>query len=124
MFNKLKNEEGCFKECLTKDILGMLNLYEASYLRVKGEKILDEAIEFTTSHLKFVLGQLSPPLEAQVTQALKLPLHKGITRLLSRYYISTYEADPAHDETLLRFAKLDFNLLQCMHLKELQGLTR
>uniref|UniRef100_A0A803MH01 Uncharacterized protein n=1 Tax=Chenopodium quinoa TaxID=63459 RepID=A0A803MH01_CHEQI len=64
------------------------------------------------------------PLATQVTQALKLPLHKGVTRLLSRYYISTYEADPSHDEILLKFAKLDFNLLQTLHLKELRDLSR
>ncbi|KAH9626779.1 hypothetical protein KSS87_001938 [Heliosperma pusillum] len=124
VFNQFKNEDKTFKEWLTKDVIGMLNLYEASYLRVQGEEILDEAIKFTINHLKLVLGQLSQPLLAQVTQALKLPLHKGITRLLSRYYISTYEVDPKHDHNLLRFAKLDFNLLQSMHLKELQALTR
>ncbi|XP_074321458.1 (-)-drimenol synthase-like [Silene latifolia] len=124
VFNQFKNEDGTFKEKLSKDVIGMLNLYEASYLRVQGEELLDEAIKFTTNHLKSMLDQLSQPLLTQVTQALKLPLHKGITRLLSRYYISTYEANPKHDETLLRFAKLDFNILQSMHLKELQDLSR
>lgn len=124
VFNKFKTEDGNFKEFLTKDVIGMLNLYEASFLRVHGEKILDEAMEFTTTQLKSLLSQLSDPLAIQVTQALKLPLHKGVTRLLSRYYISTYEADPSHDKTLLKFAKLDFNLLQTLHLKELRDLSR
>ncbi|KAK9689061.1 hypothetical protein RND81_09G032500 [Saponaria officinalis] len=124
VLNEFKNEDGSFKESIIKDVIGMLNLYEACYLRVKDEKILDEALGFTTNQLKLVVDQLSKPLVTQVTQALMLPLHKGVTRLLSRYYISTYEAYPSHDPTLLRFAKLDFNLLQCVHLRELQALTR
>ncbi|XP_021754889.1 probable sesquiterpene synthase [Chenopodium quinoa] len=124
LFNKFKTEDGNFNDSLTTDVVSILNLYEASYLRVHGEKILDEAIEFTTTKLKSVVDQLSDPLATQVTQALKLPLHKGVTRLLSRHYISTYEADPLHDEILLKFAKLDFNLLQTLHLKELQDLSR
>ncbi|KAH9626785.1 hypothetical protein KSS87_001944 [Heliosperma pusillum] len=85
VFNKFKNEDGTFKESLTKDVVGMLNLYEASYLRLHGEEILDEAINFTTNHLKVVLGQLSQPLLAQVTQALTLPLHYVIDDTYDAY---------------------------------------
>lgn len=124
VFNKFKTEDGNFKESLIEDAVGILNLYEASYLRVHGENILDEAVVFTTSKLRALVDQLSDPLATQVSQALKLPLHKGVTRLLSRYYISTYEAEPMHDETLLKFAKLDFNLLQTLHLIELRDLSK
>ncbi|XP_010694277.2 (-)-drimenol synthase [Beta vulgaris subsp. vulgaris] len=124
VFYKFKSADGHFKESLKNDVVGILNFYEASYLRVHGENILDEAVEFTTTQLKSLVSNLSDPLATQVTQALKLPLHKGVTRLLSRHYISTYEAHPLHDETLLKFAKLDFNLLQTYHLKELRDLSR
>lgn len=124
VFYKFKNTDGHFKESLKNDVVGILNFYEASYLRVHGENILDEGVEFTTTQLKSLVSNLSDPLATQVTQALKLPLHKGVTRLLSRHYISTYEAHPLHDETLLKFAKLDFNLLQTYHLKELRDLSR
>ncbi|XP_057539368.1 (-)-germacrene D synthase-like isoform X1 [Amaranthus tricolor] len=124
VFNKFKNEDGKFEESLTKDVLGILNLYEAANLRIHGEKILDEAVEFTTTRLKSLVGQLKNPLKAKVSRALKLPLQKGVIRLLSRYYISTYEDESAHDETILKFAKLDFNLLQTLHLKELRDLSR
>jgi len=91
---------------------------------VHGEKILDEAMEFTTSQLKSLVGKLSEPLSTQVIQALKLPLHKGITRLLSRYYIDNYASNPSHDNILLRFAEIDFNMVQSMHSEELQDLSR
>ncbi|CAN1169657.1 Probable terpene synthase 3 [Linum perenne] len=51
IFNNFKNEERSFKNELGIDIRGLLALYEAAYLRKHGETILDEAIEFTTTHL-------------------------------------------------------------------------
>ncbi|CAN1266193.1 (E)-beta-farnesene synthase [Linum perenne] len=33
----------------------MLSLYEAAYMRIRGETVLDEAIEFTKSHLNDAL---------------------------------------------------------------------
>ena len=42
------NGEGKFTNTLVSDIRGMLSLYEATYLRVHGEDILDEALDFTT----------------------------------------------------------------------------
>ena len=97
---------------------GILSLYDATFLGVKGEKILDEALEFATTQLEALVQA------TEVTRALKKPLHGDIPRLVSRYYIDIYEGNPCHDKTLLRFAKIDFNLLQLMHLKELQYLSR
>uniref|UniRef100_A0A7C9DYN4 (+)-delta-cadinene synthase n=1 Tax=Opuntia streptacantha TaxID=393608 RepID=A0A7C9DYN4_OPUST len=124
VFEKFKGDDGCFKESIIKDVQGMLSLYEATFLGVKGEKILDEALEFATTQLESLVGILSEPQATEVTRALKKPLHVDIPRLVSRYYIDIYEGNPCHDKTLLRFAKIDFNLLQLMHLKELQHLSR
>ena len=124
VFEKFKGEDGSFKKFLVRDVQGVLNLYEASYLKVHGEKILDEAEEFTRTQLKFLTSELSEPLVTEVSQALKFPLHRGILRLLSRYYLDIYEGNPSHDKTLLRFAKMDFNLLQLLHLQELRDLSR
>ncbi|GAY69480.1 hypothetical protein CUMW_290010, partial [Citrus unshiu] len=56
VFEKFKDDEGKFKESLINDIRGMLSLYEAAYLAIRGEDILDEAIVFTTTHLKSVIS--------------------------------------------------------------------
>nr|QWQ79564.1 TPS6 [Juglans sigillata] len=69
-------------------------------------------------------SQLSGPLAAQVTHALKQPIWKGLQRLEARHYFSVYQEDASHDKVLLKFAKLDFNLLQKMHQKELSGIAR
>ncbi|KAL1174633.1 hypothetical protein V6Z11_A04G027800 [Gossypium hirsutum] len=58
VFNKFKDEQGNFKSSVTSDVRGLLELYEASYMRVHGEDILDEAISFTTNHLSLVVASL------------------------------------------------------------------
>uniref|UniRef100_A0A7N2M889 Uncharacterized protein n=1 Tax=Quercus lobata TaxID=97700 RepID=A0A7N2M889_QUELO len=123
-FTKFKDSKGNFKESLIDDTRAMLSLYEATHVRVHGEDILDEALIFTTTHLEFVASNLSTPLAAQVSHALKQPIRKGLPRLEARHYFSIYQEDPSHDKVLLNFAKLDFNLLQKMHQKELSDIAR
>ncbi|PON55954.1 Squalene/phytoene synthase [Trema orientale] len=126
VFDKFKNEEGKLEESLASDIRGMLSLYEASFLRVHGEDILDEAVAFTTARLKtVVLTNLGPTsLIDQVAHALKQPIRKGLTRVEARHYIPIYQQDPSHNKVLLTFAKLDFNLLQKIHQEELGHIAR
>lgn len=104
----------------------MLAFYEAAHLRVHGEDVLDEALSFTTANLKSVSTNnfSGAPLAAQVQHTLKQPIRKGLTGLEAVYYISLYQQDPLHDETLLKLSKLDFNLLQSLHKKELSDLSR
>ncbi|MED6167484.1 hypothetical protein PIB30_003457 [Stylosanthes scabra] len=102
----------------------MWNLYEAAQLRVHGEDILDEAHKFTYNKLKLIVNQLSPSLADQINQSLVIPLHKAIPRMRARSYMSFYEEDPSHDKVLLDFAKLDFNMLQERHKKEVGSATQ
>nr|AZL40027.1 sesquiterpene synthase [Thapsia villosa var. laciniata] len=120
VFNKFKDESnGLFKDCLSKDVEGLLNLYEAAHLRLDGEDILEEALTFTTFHLEVQKTQLKNPLAAQAIRALKLPVWKSTNRVEARHYISLYEEFNSHSMTLLYFAKLDFNLLQKCYQSEL-----
>ncbi|XP_021726137.1 beta-caryophyllene synthase-like, partial [Chenopodium quinoa] len=57
-------------------------------------------------------------------RSLKQPLHRRTLRLESRYQISIYEPKSSHEESLLRFAKVDFNILQILYNTELQEVTR
>ncbi|CAO2835986.1 unnamed protein product [Amaranthus hypochondriacus] len=124
VFEKFKCENGRFKECLTSDIEGLLNLYEASYVGVHGENIVDEALTFCSTHLSSIVEELRSSMAEQVSHSLKLPLHRRSLRLESKNQISFYESNPSHNKTLLRFAKLDFNLLQVLHNTELRDFTR
>jgi beta-farnesene synthase len=100
----------------------ILSLYDAAYLRTHGEKVLDEAIKFTTSHLEGVLHQLSPPPN-EVYLALEAPLFRRARIVEMRNYIPIYENDPTKNESILEFAKLNFNLLQLLYCEELNNIT-
>jgi len=113
VFCKFKDQEGKFKESIRNDIKGMLSLYEASQLRLHGEDILEEAYSFTLIGLtKSLATKLSPFLSLLVHHSLGQSLRKGMPRLEARYYISFYQEDPSHNEHLLAFAKLDFNVTE------------
>nr|AAX40666.1 sesquiterpene synthase [Fabiana imbricata] len=123
-FRKYIEGQGDYNKALVSNVHGLLSLYEAAQLRVEGEEILDEAVNFTITHLKLLLPKLSNSLAIQVHNALKYPINKTIVRVASRKYISFYQEDDSHNEVLLNFAKLDFNILQKLHKRELCDITR
>ncbi|KAJ7981635.1 Terpene synthase [Quillaja saponaria] len=128
IFNNFKNEKGdSFKLSLINDISGMLSLYEAAHLSIRGEDILDEALDFSTYHLKSMVTSteiISPQyLKEKVIHALRWPIRKSLPRLDARYYISIYPKEDGSHENLLKFAKLDFNMLQALYQEELKCYT-
>ncbi|CAL1367279.1 unnamed protein product [Linum trigynum] len=123
VFNKFKTGEG-FKKELTDDIEGMLNLYEAAYLRTREESILGEAIEFTTAHLRAKVAEMETHVAERVTRALERPLLKVVERVEHLYFTSSaYVHLEGHDPVLLKLAKLNFNVLQHLYQDELRPLT-
>ncbi|GKU85980.1 hypothetical protein SLEP1_g574 [Rubroshorea leprosula] len=126
VFETFMNENGKFKADLVNDVPGMLSLYEAAHLALPDEDILDEAIAFTTSSLESISTQVSTQLAEQISRALNRPIRKNLLRLEARHHISLYSKDDHFDSNngqLLRFAKLDFNLLQAFNRKELSSIT-
>ncbi|KAK8589194.1 hypothetical protein V6N12_023597 [Hibiscus sabdariffa] len=123
-FNKFRDEEGRFRESLISDVKGMLELYEAADFQVHGENILEEALSFTNFHLKLAETKVDYPLSTQIANALYRPLRKSLTRLVARSYISIYEGYGTHDQNLLKFAKLDFKIVQHLHRNEVYELSR
>ncbi|KAM0059721.1 putative beta-farnesene synthase [Helianthus debilis subsp. tardiflorus] len=127
IFYKYKNENGNFLESLRDDIHGMLSLYEATYMRVEGEEVLEEALKFTKYHLGNIIQKHicsnDASLETQIYQALQQPLRKRLPRLEALRYIPIYQQQDSHNDDLLTLAKLDFNLLQELHRKELSQIS-
>ncbi|XVE79237.1 hypothetical protein DITRI_Ditri14bG0041800 [Diplodiscus trichospermus] len=119
VFNKFKDGDGMFKKELANNVKGMISLYEASHWGMHGELILDEALAFTRTHLESLVNQSCPNhLRQYIANALYRPYHKGTPRLEARQYISFYEKDhESRNDTLLKFAKYDFNRVQ-MHLQK------
>lgn len=105
----------------------MLDLYEATYLRVQGEVVLDDALVFTRSRLGDISNNTlysSPNLYTQIQEALKQPIRKRMPRLEALHYIPFYEQQDSHNQSLLKLAKLGFNLLQSLHKKELSHVSK
>ncbi|KAM0936975.1 putative alpha-humulene synthase [Dioscorea sansibarensis] len=123
VFNQFKDDGGSFKEELRNDLKGLLSLYEAAYLGTPEEHVLDEAIEFTRSHLHSMSKNIEPWLAKQVAHALETPFRRRMSRLEARLYIPIYEEDIEAKKDVLEFAKLDFHLLQLLHREEVNKIS-
>ncbi|KAL8131259.1 hypothetical protein AgCh_007254 [Apium graveolens] len=125
VFQRFTDEAGNFKTNLCEDVKGLLSLYEASFFGFKGEDILDKAKAFSTTHLKnAVKGDLiSPDMARKVNHALDMPLHWKLTRVEARWYIDTYEQEQNMIPSLIRLAKLDYNIVQSVYQKEVSKLA-
>ncbi|GMN28019.1 hypothetical protein TIFTF001_001892 [Ficus carica] len=126
IFKIIKNQNGSFKESLSKDVKGMLSLYEASHLAFQGESLWDEAREFTRTHLNDLIrsDDLSKDVAEEIRHALELPLHQRMNRLEARRYIEGYAKRSDANRVLLEFAKWDFNMVQSTLQNDLKDLSR
>nr|XP_043609787.1 (-)-germacrene D synthase-like [Erigeron canadensis] len=127
VFNIYKLGDGSFKDSLSNDTECMLELYEATYMRVQSEIILDEALEFAKTHLENIAKdplRCNNTLSRYIYEALKRPVRKRLPRLDAIRYIPFYEQQDTHNKSLLRLAKLAFNRLQSLHKKELSQLSK
>ncbi|KAI3711046.1 hypothetical protein L2E82_40850 [Cichorium intybus] len=126
IFKNHMDEHGHFKKFLSKDVQGMLALYEATYMSVEGEKVLDDALEFTKLHLGNIAKDPSydASLRTQIKEALKRPLRRRLPRLEALHYIHIYQQKASHDDTLVKLANLDYNMLQSMHQRELSQICK
>ncbi|XP_027155596.1 terpene synthase 10-like [Coffea eugenioides] len=125
IFNDFITEDGEFDESLSEDTMGLLSLYEASFLSLEGEATLDLAREFTTKHLNNYLGKENTDqnLRILVYHALELPLRWRAPRIEARWYIDAYERSPNVNPTLLELAKIDFNIVQAIHQQDLKHVS-
>ncbi|GJZ73977.1 R-linalool synthase QH1, chloroplastic-like protein [Tanacetum coccineum] len=110
--------------CLYEDMVGVLNLYEATYHSFEDESILDEARDFTTKYLQENQEKIDGRLSALVGHALELPLHWRVPRVEAKWFIGVYEETSGFNPTIVELAKLDFNIVQAIHLDDLKHASR
>ncbi|KAF0893591.1 hypothetical protein E2562_027317 [Oryza meyeriana var. granulata] len=124
-FHKFRGKDGRFIAGIANDARGLLSLYNSAHLLVHDEPELEDAISFAKRHLASMSsgGELKPPLVDQVSRALHLPLPRTYRRLEMLRYMLEYEQEEGHIPILLELAKLEFNLLQHVHLKELKAIS-
>lgn len=109
---------------VSDDVQGILSLHEASHMSIHEEEILEEALSFTTTHLTSMVPNLSNSLKVQVTETLIHPIRKTLPWVGASKYINIFENSDAHNVLLLKFEKMDFNMLQKLYQQELNKLTR
>lgn len=125
IFRKFKDDEGNFKAIFNNDTKALLSLYEAAYLSIPGEDILDDAANFAKKHLQSMHNNSETALAMQVSQALHLPLRRRMEILEARNYIDIYQEDEDNrNDVVLELAKLDFHLLQLLHREEAKTITK
>ncbi|KAF7005540.1 hypothetical protein CFC21_020657 [Triticum aestivum] len=120
VFSKFIDKNGNIE---STDATSLLGLYNAAYLRTHGEKILDVAIISTKKILKSIVNHLDPTIAEEVRHSLETPLFRGTHRVETKRYISAYEKNSTRNETIIEFAKLDYNLVQGLYCDELKDLT-
>lgn len=82
--NKFKDQNWSFIECLKEDIKDILSLYEAPFLALEGENLLEEAKALTRGNLEDLNSR---NLVKQANHALQLPLHRSTDRLTAEWSI-------------------------------------
>nr|ABV44452.1 caryophyllene/humulene synthase [Pinus sylvestris] len=118
-----------------KEVRSMLSLLRASEISFPGEKVMEEAKAYTREYLNQVLAArgevtgVDQSLREEVKYALEFPWHCSAPRWEARSFIEIYGENHSwlksnFNQKVLELAKLDFNILQCIHQKEMQYITR
>ncbi|XP_021294536.1 (3S,6E)-nerolidol synthase 1 [Herrania umbratica] len=119
VFDKFKDREGSFRNELRRDIKGLMELYEASQLGVEGEDILDRAKEFSSQALKTWQSRELDQFSGRVIKTtLDQPYHKSLSRFTARNLLTNVQGTNGWINVLQELAKMDFNIVQSLHQKE------
>ncbi|GMH30296.1 hypothetical protein Nepgr_032139 [Nepenthes gracilis] len=123
IFSNFIDKKGAFKESLRTNIRGVLQLYEASHLAIQGENIMDKMKDFSKECLRDLDLDIDVSISRWVIDALEHPLHWTVQWFQVRRQIDAYEHQADRNPMLLELAKLNFNVVQAIHQRELQKLS-
>ncbi|KAH9321015.1 hypothetical protein KI387_015654, partial [Taxus chinensis] len=132
-FRDEKGEFFSFSNKTRREAEDMLSLYKCSQIAFSGETIMKQAKKFTKHYLQNRNNKkqyLRDHLARTVEFVLKYGFHRSLPRMETRFYIEHFGI--ANDlrfscignEKYLELAKLDFNVVQTIHQKELQQVHR
>ncbi|GJX42568.1 R-linalool synthase QH5, chloroplastic [Tanacetum coccineum] len=78
----------------------------------------------TTKYLKDSLEKIDGSIFSLVSHALEEPLHWRVPRVESKWFTELYEKRGYSSTTLSELAKLDFDMVQAIHLEDLKHASR
>ncbi|GMH30299.1 hypothetical protein Nepgr_032142 [Nepenthes gracilis] len=119
MFHKT----GAFNERLRANIRGVLQLYEASHLAIQEENIVNKENDFSEECLKDLNPNIDVYILKRVTKALEYPQHWMVQWFWVKWQIDAYEHQVDRNPMLVELSKLNFNMIQAIHQRELQELS-
>ncbi|KAG5234825.1 terpene synthase [Salix suchowensis] len=122
VFENLKDNEGRFKQELSGDIRGLMSLYEASQLSIRGEDLLDEAGDYSYQLLRSSVTHLHYKQARLVRNSLDHPHHKSLASFMAKNFFN--------DETngwiseLQDLAKTEFKMVKSQHQLEVSEISK
>ncbi|KAJ7972786.1 Copalyl diphosphate synthase [Quillaja saponaria] len=144
-FQKGNGEFFCFAGQSNQAVTGMYNLFRATQLKFPGEKILENAKQFSSKFLTekratnglFDKWIITKDLPGEVGYALDIPWYASLPRLETRFYLEQYGGEDdvwigktlyrmpfVNNNVYLELAKLDYNNCQAMHRYEWDNIQR
>lgn len=119
------DKNGAFMEGLKDDTRAVLSLYDASYLAMEGETLLDDARSFAAQHLSqyLVRGNPNSQLHRLVKHGLEIPYYRRNPKLDARWSIDEYERHEKKNSKLLELAKLVYNTNQAGYACSIKAMS-
>ncbi|KAK1582056.1 hypothetical protein Q3G72_011461 [Acer saccharum] len=134
--NFILNNKGKFiKWNVSEDIKGLMGLFEASQLSIgTGEDhLLDEAEDITTKFLNEYYCKMMDlddddnyyQARVIVGNTLKYPHHKSLPRFVAKnLFLSNYQGENGWIHVLQELAKIDYNVVQSLHQREIVQVSK
>ncbi|KAL9331777.1 hypothetical protein ACSQ67_001387 [Phaseolus vulgaris] len=135
----------CFSGQSNQAVTGMFNLFRASQVLFQGEKILEDAKNFSAKFLseKREANELldkwiiTKDLPGEVGYALDMPWYASLPRVETRFYLEQYGGSSdvwigktlyrmpfVNNDVYLELAKLDYSICQAVHCAEWEKIQR
>ncbi|XP_027351053.1 ent-copalyl diphosphate synthase, chloroplastic-like [Abrus precatorius] len=142
---KKNGEFFCFSGQSNQAVTGMFNLFRASQVLFQGEKILEDAKNFSANFLteKRAANELldkwiiTKDLPGEVSYALDVPWYASLSRLETRFFLEQYGGNNdvwigktlyrmphVNSDLYLELAKLDYSNCQAVHCAEWEKIQR
>ncbi|KAJ4788350.1 terpene synthase 14 [Rhynchospora pubera] len=126
VFQRFMNENGEFKQYLSKDVEGLISLHDASFLNM-GEEMLYTAKNFSTMHLQSSVKHLGQRCGALVRHTLEHPHHMSLKQYKARHYLTQVLLYLTSDDgslSIKELAETEFHLNQLLYQDEFKKIKR
>lgn len=124
VFQKFMNKDGKLQSELSRDIRGLMGLYEASQLSMEGEDILDRAGEDSAKLLNMWMPNLDHHQARIVGNTLRHPHHKSLPRIMAKDYIRDHKFQNRWVNILLEAAEMEFDFVSTMQREEISQVSK